>query len=865
MAPLWYSPLMAGGKHIRAVGQEPKTKAQLESEPVDADAGVDLSDAIEPNEELNLADYDLEEEYLSTAPSPKLGWLAPTLAVLAVVGWSAFFGWAMQAQILSALSTPSEAVRLIIDWAVPVLLVGVAWLLAMRHSRVEARRFADSAALLSQESRELESRLTVVNRELAMAREFLAAQSLELESLGRIASERISTHADTLQDLIKNNGKQVDAIGSASESALANMTRLRDDLPVVANSARDVSNQLGAAGRTAHGQVDRLVEGFDRLNQFGKASESQVQSLDERVSEILTRFEGQLSEIETTAGTRLGEVQSQTQAYRGEVELAEASALDAMKARVASLQEETQTVGKQLGEAEKEAMERFLSSKDRFTDEIRKAIEKIDEVDAKAVGLAQVRVDELNAKVALFVDQLETRDRQFNEQVTRVQETFSTNEAQASEVLAQRLADLDDALAQRREAQNAETEKLVAHSNAMNAQIEQLSALITTVSSQGDETRSSLTSGLEALEDQIAEKREKLRETQAEIVELTDSAVRLLEIIQSSASFSREDLPASMDAALNTLSNVESRAEEVSSLMLSTNAKAEALSEYLVEARGKVDENDESIEALHAKVAQQSEETLLQVRGLQSGLAALSEQSATLSGETTGALEEGIKKLEDAAKAVFETLDEGAREKVDALAGAISKRAVGELERSMRNDTAEAVGKLEQAAAHASGVGREATAQLRDQLAKVNELTVNLEQRIARGRELAEEQVNNDFARRMALITDSLNSSAIDLTSAMAQEVSDTSWDAYLKGDRGIFTRRAVRLIDSGEAREIAELYQNDDDFKANVSRYIHDFEAMLRSVLSTRDGKALGVTVLGSDVGKLYVVLAQSIERLRQ
>ncbi len=116
----------------------------------------------------------------------------------------------------------------------------------------------------------------------------------------------------------------------------------------------------------------------------------------------------------------------------------------------------------------------------------------------------------------------------------------------------------------------------------------------------------------------------------------------------------------------------------------------------------------------------------------------------------------------------------------------------------------------------------------------------------------------------MALITDSLNSNAIDIAAALSDDVTDTAWDAYLKGDRGIFTRRAVRLLSNGEAKEIAELYQRDDDFKANVSRYIHDFEAMLRSMLSTRDGNALGVTILGSDMGKLYVVLAQAIERFR-
>ncbi|MEO1219967.1 MAG: ATPase [Pseudomonadota bacterium] len=857
---------MVGGKHIRAVGQEAETKAQSESEAsADASEGVDFSAAIEPAEELDLAEYDMDDAAEAGSAAPSRPWLAPALAIVAVVGWTAFYGWALQDQFTGTSTTPSDWVRFMVDWSVPILLVGVAWLLVMRHSRVEARRFTDSAALLSKESRELETRLTVVNRELSLAREFLGAQSRELESLGRIASERISGHASTLQDLIKNNGAQVDAIGSASETALANMTRLRDDLPVVANSARDVSNQVGAAGRTAQEQLDKLVGGFERLNQFGKASETQVTSLNSRVNEILGELQDQLTKIEESAGTRLQAVREETEAYRSEVEGVQETTLKALQDHVSKIQSETTAVGTELREAEDQAMQKLAESKDRFAEQIVKTIEGLDEVDAKAIGLARTRVDELNAKVARFTDQLESRDRQFSEQVTRIQEAFSTNEAQASEILAQRLADLDSSLAQRREAQNAETEKLVAQSATMTEQIEKLTAFISAADTQGKATSEALSSGLAALETQLEDKREQLRNAETEISELTEAGVRLLEIIQSSARFSREDLPEAMSGALGTLTDVESRAEEVSTLMLATNEKAEALSNYLIEARGKVDDNDESIEALQAKVREQSEETLAQINGLQIGLAQLSEQSEGLASKTQDELRMSITKLEEASKEVFETLDNGTREKVDALAGSLSERAVAELERAMRNNSEEAVGKLEQAAAHASGVGREATAQLRDQLAKVNELTVNLEQRIARARELAEEQVNNDFARRMALITDSLNSSAIDLTSALAQEVSDTSWDAYLKGDRGIFTRRAVRLIDSGEAREIAELYQNDDEFKANVSRYIHDFEAMLRSVLSTRDGKALGVTVLGSDVGKLYVVLAQSIERLRQ
>ena len=49
------------------------------------------------------------------------------------------------------------------------------------------------------------------------------------------------------------------------------------------------------------------------------------------------------------------------------------------------------------------------------------------------------------------------------------------------------------------------------------------------------------------------------------------------------------------------------------------------------------------------------------------------------------------------------------------------------------------------------------------------------------------------------------------------------------------------------------------------MNRYVHDFEAMLRRVLSERDGATLGVTLLSSDMGKLYVALSQAIDRSRR
>ena len=860
---------MSGGKHIRAIGDEAAHEAHDEtivgthpqsdadgsetSEPSLADAVVGYEE-----EELNLEEY----EEMIPAGRP---WLAPTIAIALILGWTGFYGWAMQDTLASAgAAPPSEWIGWIADWSVPVLLIGVGYLLLLRNSHAEARRFGATAALLNRESVDLEDRLTVVNRELSLAREFLASQSLELESLGRTASERISTHAGELQSLIQENGAQVDKIGSASDTALENMNRLRDDLPVVANSARDVSNQVGNAGRIAHEQLEKLVSGFERLNEFGSASENQVSSLSTRVDEVLTSFGNQLERIEQIVTMRFEALSNQADAYRTTISDSEAEALAAMNERISLLQSETKAITAKMRDAENEALEKFEARKEKTREGILAMLQGIDRVDRETVETAKQRVSEVEKQAEYLGDKLVQRDVKFREELARRQDEFDTREAQSTELLAQRLAELDEAIAERREAQVIETEKLLAQSTAMGDQLGELNALISRVAKQSNETRSSLGEGLSSLEEQLASKRDALASTQTQLEELTEASVRLLEIIQSGARQSREDLPAAIQIAAAELTTVEERAEGLKGAMFTTSQHGSELTEYLTKTRDEIESTDSSLQSLHSRLGEQAEDTLAKLQGLRGKLDQLTNEGECFATETQDRLSEALSRLEAATRDAFAALDSGAKEKVGALAETISSEAVEALERSLRNETAETIGALEQAASHASGVGREATIQLRDQLAMVNELTGNLEQRVARARELAEEQVNNDFSRRMALITDSLNSNAIDISNALSTEVSDTAWDAYLKGDRGIFTRRAVRLVDSGEAREIAELYQHDETFKANVSRYIHDFEAMLRSMLSTRDGNALSVTVLGSDMGKLYVALAQSIERFR-
>ena len=227
--------------------------------------------------------------------------------------------------------------------------------------------------------------------------------------------------------------------------------------------------------------------------------------------------------------------------------------------------------------------------------------------------------------------------------------------------------------------------------------------------------------------------------------------------------------------------------------------------------------------------------------------------------------------LIDALVRVREAASQAAERAREAITAAIPESAAA-LGEASRRAVSEAVGgavsqqlvELETLAERTVETARRASERLTRQMLTIGETTAAIEERIDDTRKEREARESENFSRRVALLIESLNSTAIDVTKILSNEVADSAWAAYLKGDRGVFTRRAVKLIDAGEAREIMAHYEAEPEFREQVNRYIHDFEAMLRRVLADRESSALGVTLLGSDMGKLYVALAQAIERLR-
>jgi hypothetical protein len=323
-------------------------------------------------------------------------------------------------------------------------------------------------------------------------------------------------------------------------------------------------------------------------------------------------------------------------------------------------------------------------------------------------------------------------------------------------------------------------------------------------------------------------------------------------------------LPESLERVEAQAARTRESAEALAPAVAEARTSAEAASARVAEAEAAISRQREALESLIARIGEGGVVAETQMRGLAEAAAEARESAARMAAETGPELIDALLRVREAAaqaserarEAIHSAIPEGAAALVEAGGRALSD-AIGD---TVERQVAELAALSERAVDSARHAGERLTRQM----LALGEAGAALEGRIEEERREREAREREDLPRRVALLIESLNSTAIDVTKILSNEVTDSAWAAYLKGDRGVFTRRAVRLLDNREAREIAGHYEAEPEFREQVNRYIHDFEAMLRPILADRDGSALGITLLSSDMGKLYVILAQGIERLR-
>ncbi len=700
----------------------------------------------------------------------------PLFLTALLLVWTGFFLWSARSELM-LIPENMRGIQLLGAWALPASLIGVIWLLTLRNSHSEARRFSQTALSLRTESAALESRVRTINDEIAIARGFLAQHGKDLEAIGRQSSNSMIEAANLLGVALHDSEEKAKALEIVSTAATGNLEQLRKHLPVVTSATKDVTNQIGSAGNAAQIQVKSLIAALQRVATAGNDVRENIGDIENRAAEMadgltanVNRATKALSESTTTALTKSNEI---------------TAAVDAITERLQTTV--TATSGEVAG---------LVKTSNAHMDQNMAAMRNGVALMAQAAG----EQDEVVSKI-----------------VTRLQNNI--------ELCGEKITQIDEMATDRSTKLAFSLQTLSVSSNDLNGS---------------------------------------LAENGRNVETLLATSERLLLALDTSGREIEETLPAALlriDAHFERSLALLADAKEQTAVVENHGAQMFAKSEELMNA---ANANRAHVETL---LAESDAQFLFRREQAESLTSSLRETKELLADLSTGAGENVVQALQNVRQQTQQAADDSKKILDTELADVSAKMA-----EQSRNILADAVNAqvsslnvmIEDAIGRNIAVSQETTQQLVTQIAQIESMTANLEARIHHNREQFEGLDNDGFSRRMALLTESLNSTAIDVAKILSNDVTDTAWASYLKGDRGVFTRRAVKLLDAGEARAIATHYGEDPEFCEHVNRYIHDFESMMRVLLSTRDGNAIGVTLLSSDVGKLYVALAQAIERLR-
>jgi hypothetical protein len=772
---------------------------------------ADTSDHLIMSEETthNDAVYD---DWQSVETSSAKSWkpmLIGGLLLLSFLSWTALFGWTHFQEAAVGIS-PAKAVGWITSWALPVCLIGILWLLAMRNSHSEANRFSDVANKLRDESVALEQRMRTVNEEIALARAFLAQNAQELESVGRHSAQRLVDAAEQLGLALADSDSKAKTLEEVSNAAITNMDQLRKHLPVVTSAAKDVTNQIGSAGNSAQVQVKSLIAALQRV---------------------------------ADAGTNARTTVSETSA------LAESSSQKLMSL----VQQSTVSLAQSIDSAEQRSVS-IVANLGKATASVDAAITHTSQKAETMLSESSAQAHNLLTKAAQTADILLSTSAQ----------NFQDIVANSGSALSLQMAEFSGAIDSLKVQSCHEDERLNAMMARISAHIEETSNHIAEVDAVATERTARLAFSVEALVHSTKELNESMGDSHTTAETLVGRAERLLLALDTANREIDESLPAALTRIDERLMASLAHIDAVSQKSGFLDAYSDNMLTKVATLQHLVEQQKQAVDGLMASSDDHFTARGEQAEALSNTLANTKQLILEMTESADGALVTSLLRVRDTAHEAAENSRQILDEQLGSVAGKLSDQNRAILASAVEDQVSTLDSILKESIERNIAASEASTQKISAQLALIDEMTGNLEQRLSDTHSSFAGIDEDSFARQMVMLTEALNSTAIDVAKILSNDVTDTAWAAYLKGDRGVFTRRAVKLLDAGEAKAIASHYGDDTEFRDHVNRYIHDFEAMMRVLLSTRDGNAIGVTLLSSDVGKLYVALAQAIERLR-
>lgn len=762
----------------------------------------------------------------------------------------------------------------------------VADLAADRIANLE-NRFQEQVSSLFSASADAEARVTSISDTLLRERDEITAHLVDtqarfdsIEQAMRQMQAALLETVDKTEErsmkartLIDDGCLHLDQAGQSLTSTLqASTATLSENRRSVDKVASDVDLKLQETSDRIHASLDRLqgdMEGLEgRSQELGDHMRGQGQVLGE-LAEVAAH---ESEKIRSLLKTHIDEVQigaeatlDHTRSVSSELSARSQEVLATVRQSLEAARLEIAETGKIMAATSEESAQLVAAIHDQTAERNEESLRRLQGQVTDLDSILKTAKADVTAELDGTMERLQTQGR----------ETVSQTRSIAAQILTQvrdlRLATEHQLDSLRSASQDTATgmedaaQKLSVTTESVKSSTEAATAAVNQSALHLKDQNSDLEQSLGLMRDQLAEFEAGLKNQQTI---LNTSAAASTEAISAATQHFAEQATQIETYGAQSVVSLEDILASLQTVSSHLTNDSERLRGELSHARKALGDSAHAFANERHKIRSETEGVIERLTTAATTMGGEVSRFTKSSFDAAERLETASERLSERTDQAEHTMRQAALETQETLTTsmeAISDQAEGRIV-SLREDlqaTLDAllkeyhhtVEQAERESAHlAMRLGREADKIASDAQRFVDK-TEEIERRLAK-------KNKTDFNKSALMIMESLNSNSIDVYKALASDVSDTLWESYLSGDKSIFARTTVKLADRKTRKAIAERFKTDTEFKEASSRFMADFESLMERAMHGEPGSALSVTLISSDMGKLYVLLGQSLKK---
>ncbi|MFA7440719.1 MAG: hypothetical protein WCZ66_07080 [Sphingomonadaceae bacterium] len=321
-----------------------------------------------------------------------------------------------------------------------------------------------------------------------------------------------------------------------------------------------------------------------------------------------------------------------------------------------------------------------------------------------------------------------------------------------------------------------------------------------------------------------------------------------------------ELLPERSIAAASAAGKITGEISRLIDAVDQAHARAEGLLTPIAEGRAALDTAVAVFAQQRDNIAAAGQMLVVELNHARELIAEVEQQTDSTSLAAATRLVDAMSRVRDVASQTATTVRTTLDGVIDAARDSLSETATAAMKQSFAEPIAQQAREAAAAAESASDAARHAAERTAASMSALASTLKLLDARTMERIAEVETSARQEILSAAQLLADRLSSDAIAISTALDKPMSDADWHAWRKGERGMFNRRAVALLERRERRELQQLLGNDSSFADAARRYTVGFDALLRRIDPAGDSP-LTPALLSSEQGRLAAILSEALE----